>query len=82
MLDDILAVEPKPVLESTMSKNGAVLGPLMSRIVEFPQSNEGPDSRESHCVSGLFTSFGLHFAFAGFGCAGEKAVGSKIRGTC
>jgi hypothetical protein len=35
-----------------------------------------------HCVSGLFTSFGLHFAFAGFGCAGEKDAGSKIRGTC
>jgi hypothetical protein len=33
MLADILAVEVKPVLKSTMSKNGALLGPLMSSIV-------------------------------------------------
>jgi hypothetical protein len=33
MLAGILAVEVKPVLKSTMNKNGALLGPSMSSIV-------------------------------------------------
>jgi hypothetical protein len=63
---DILAVEVKPVLKSTMSKNGTLLGPLMSSIVEIPQSNEGPDSRESHSATAPSLSPSCIWAFHKF----------------
>jgi hypothetical protein len=87
---DILAVEVKPVLKSTMSKMAWCF--LVPQILyKSYKAMKDPTAKKAilqqlphhrHRVFGLFTSFGLHFAFAGLGCAGGRALGSKIRGTC
>jgi hypothetical protein len=82
MLAGILAVEVKPMLKSTMT---CFLVPLCQVLYKSHKVMKDwtaekeilqklPPCQHHRRVIGLFTSFGLNFALAGFGWAGGKGL--------